>query len=37
VHTNAPQCFPQVSVPVRPVALGETVPLSQSQKAGAST
>jgi ribonuclease J len=37
VHTNAPRCFPPVSVPVRPVAVGETVPLSPSMKAGAST
>jgi ribonuclease J len=35
VHTNAPHRFPSVSVPVRPVTQGETVPLAQSQAAGA--
>jgi hypothetical protein len=36
VHTNAPDRFPPVSVPVRPVTRGETVPLSQPLRAGAS-
>jgi hypothetical protein len=35
VHTNAPERFPDVSVPVRRVARGETVPLTQPLRAGA--
>lgn len=36
VHTNAPNRFPTVSVPVRPVRRGEVVHLLESDKAGVS-